>query len=255
MHPRLGIVIPYRDRRENLDIFLPHIANFFANDPLNNSIPVRILLVEQTPEGQFNRGAIKNIGFAYLAPDVDYICFHDVDLVPTFADYRRPEHPVMIAFHGLDFTPDFVKQIFGGVVLLQKEHFKNANGHSNSYWGWGYEDVDFRERLLRCGLKPQHREGHFTKLPHVDEGNISGSPTEAHLKNRKLYTDQWFQQVESRWYRQSNPSKRWRQDGLISLRFNEVMPRIRLTSHQNAKKFVVETVMVSLSPLCQQGVE
>jgi hypothetical protein len=44
--------------------------------------------------------------------------------------------------------------------------------------GWGYEDVDLRERLLRRGLVHAHRDGTFRSLPHVDLGSHpDGTPT------------------------------------------------------------------------------
>jgi hypothetical protein len=171
MIPCLGIVVPYRDRKQHLDVFLPYMRDFFRTDNLNSEISCRILIVEQTPGLPFNRGAIKNIGFAYLAPQVDYFCFHDVDLLPISADYRRSSNPAMIACHGLEFSLDFIRKLFGGVVVLEKDQFEQANGYSNDYCGWGFEDVDIRERLLRCNLQPEHREGHFRKLPHIDEGS------------------------------------------------------------------------------------
>jgi N-terminal region of glycosyl transferase group 7 len=71
MIPCLGIIVPYRDRKQHLDVFLPYMRNFFRTDNLNSKISCRILIVEQIPGLPFNRGAIKNIGFAYLAPQVD----------------------------------------------------------------------------------------------------------------------------------------------------------------------------------------
>jgi len=246
MHPRLGIIVPYRDRKENLAAFIPHMQRFFAEDELNKSIPVRMLVVEQTPGLIFNRGAIRNIGFKYLSADVDYVCFHDVDLVPVTADYRWPHVPAMIVFHGLQFSPEFIRQLFGGVVVMQKQHFEAANGYSLAYWGWGYEDVDLKERLFRCNLRPEHREGRFDTLPHVDEGTVDGAPTEAHLRNKELYTGLWFERIGSSWRRRSNPADAWKSEGLNSLDFEEVEPRALLRPPAASDRVMVERVVVSL---------
>jgi hypothetical protein len=41
-------------------------------------------------------GALLNVGFRLLAPEVEYVCLHDVDRVPIEADYRWPDRPMMI---------------------------------------------------------------------------------------------------------------------------------------------------------------
>ena len=46
--------------------------------------------------------------------------------------------------------------IFGGVSALSKKHFKQVNGFSNQFWGWGGEDDDMFNRIHTRGL-PLHR--------------------------------------------------------------------------------------------------
>ena len=246
MLPRLGVIVPYRDRQQHLAVFIPHMLEFFSRAPFHKEIPYRILIVEQASGLPFNRGTVKNIGFKHVASEVDYVCFHDVDLLPISADYRWPGDPAMLIFHGLDFSPDFIRQLFGGVVLLQKEHFERANGFSNDYWGWGFEDVDLRERLLRCGLKPAHREGRFSRLDHLDEGSQpDGTPTLDRLKNQKLYSSQWFRQIEAGWIREPNLSGSWQREGLNTAIFEEIEPRKLITSYGPGNP-IVERVVVSL---------
>ena len=40
----------------------------------------------------------------------------------------------------------------GGAVLLTREQFRLANGYPNGFWGWGFEDHDFLNRLEAVGL-------------------------------------------------------------------------------------------------------
>src|SRR5690349_12890584 len=146
---KLGIVVPYRDRQEHLADFLPHMMNFFCTDSKNKDIPCRIIIIEQTDGLPFNRGTICNIGYKLLRDEIDYVCFHDVDFLPINADYRRADQPTMVIHHGFEFQPfdhkDLsrghhklpVKELFSAVVLLANQHFEQANGFSNSYWGWG----------------------------------------------------------------------------------------------------------------------
>ena len=58
---KLAIIVPYRDRRKELDIFVPHMDAFFGD----KDIDYTIFVVEQLDDRPFNRGALKNIGFLY----------------------------------------------------------------------------------------------------------------------------------------------------------------------------------------------
>ena len=223
MSRRLGIVVPYRDRQAHLDEFIPHMLRFFEREGPNRVFEWRILIVEQSPDLPFNRGAVKNIGFATLAPDIDCVCFHDVDWLPVDADYGWPVNPAMLISDGLPFPPEFVRNLFGGAVLLQNSHFVAANGYSNDYWRWGFEDVDLRERLVHCGLQPEHRQGTYVNLPHIDEGSrLDGAPTEAHVENQALYVDRWLVAEGEGWRRRVNTTNRWRGEGLSSTRFEVI---------------------------------
>jgi len=248
MRRRLGVIVPYRDRAEHLDAFLPALAAFFRDDPVNAGLAPRFLIVEQAPGLPFNRGALLNVGFRLLAGTVDYLCLHDVDRIPISADYRWPDLPTMIIRHGLPLPPEVIEQLLSSVVLVQAQQYVLANGFSNSYWGWGFEDVDLRERLLRRGFAHTHRDGTFRSLPHLDLGShADGTPTDDAMKNQAIFISRWFDKFDDGWRRKPVVSDDWLADGLSSLAFRMVSP-LRFLSRPGASGFQIEHVVVDFAP-------
>lgn len=147
MSHKLGIIIPYRDRYEQLEIFRKHIFGYLSPKGLK----FELIIVEQDNEKLFNRGMLLNIGFKYAEEiGCDYVVFHDVDMLPIDVDYSFSEIPLHLA---TGFEPNqhmnrtLFDTYFGGVTLFPVKEFNKINGYSNKYWGWGYEDDDL---LLRC---------------------------------------------------------------------------------------------------------
>ena len=60
MSDKLSIIIPYRDRKEHLNQFVPFM-NSYLNTHLKNDF--NIIIVEQANSNKFNRGSLINIGF------------------------------------------------------------------------------------------------------------------------------------------------------------------------------------------------
>ena len=148
----LAIVVPYRDRREHLDIFLPHIQSFLKG----KDIDYKIFVIEQSDSKPFNYGKLCNSAFHLLKDEYDYFCFHDVDMLPTSdkADYSYKQHPTHLATRVQvhDNTLPYL-QYLGGVVIFPKEDFEKVNGYSNEYYGWGYADLDLLFRMEQAGVK------------------------------------------------------------------------------------------------------
>ena len=59
MDKRLAIIVPYRDRRKQLDIFIPHMDSFLEE----KGIDYQIIVAEQRDDRPFNRGKLCNIVF------------------------------------------------------------------------------------------------------------------------------------------------------------------------------------------------
>ena len=149
---KLAIVVPYRDRREHLDIFLPHIQSFLKD----KNIDYKIFVIEQSDDKPFNYGKLCNSAFHLLKDEYDYFCFHDVDMLPSSdkADYSYKQYPTHLATRVQvhENTLPYL-QYLGGVLIIPKEDFILVNGYSNEYYGWGYADLDLLFRMEKAGVK------------------------------------------------------------------------------------------------------
>jgi N-terminal region of glycosyl transferase group 7/N-terminal domain of galactosyltransferase len=166
---RLAIVVPYRERAEHLEKFVPHLRTYFERDKLDRQIAVSIHVVEQAGRAPFNRGMIKNSGYKLVKDSADYVCFHDVDYLPIWADYGWSAQPARLIWHGLTLREDW-QRFFGGVVLFDNAAFEQINGYPNAYWGWGPEDLELGFRCDLSGLGFERRDGTYMALPHKHAG-------------------------------------------------------------------------------------
>lgn len=152
MTHKLGICIPYRNRKDHLDALIPHLSKHLDGQGIEH----KFYVAHQIDNKLFNRGAMKNIAALHAFNDgCDYIAWHDVDMLPhEDADYSYPEgSPIHIATklskynYGLGYD-----QYFGGVILFTKEQSEKINGYSNDYWDWGQEDDDLFWRCYFEGM-------------------------------------------------------------------------------------------------------
>lgn len=146
MSHKLGICIPYRNRKHHIDKLIPNLSKYLTKHKIDHKFYVG----HQVDDKLFNRGAMKNIAAHYAFQEgCDYIAWHDVDMIPydeqgVIPDYTYPtEHPRHIATRLSKYNYGILyDQYFGGVVLFTKEQALQTNGYSNDYWDWGQEDDD-----------------------------------------------------------------------------------------------------------------
>lgn len=148
---KLGIIVPYRNRKRHLSRFKKEITKYLGD----KNIDYEIIIVDQDHKKDFNRGKLLNIGFTYAKKlNCDYVVFHDVDMLPIDVDYSYSDIPLHLSTNFIyqNNKTDRVlyDEYFGGVTLFPVETFAKINGYSNNYWGWGFEDDDL---LLRCKNK------------------------------------------------------------------------------------------------------
>ena len=212
---RLGIIVPYRDRAEHLQEFIPHMLSYFKRDKLDRNLSYNIFVIEQNDGLDFNRGKLCNIGFVLSQNSSDYVCFHDVDYLPIWTDYAYCDKPTHLIWHGLHKVCRY-PHFFGAVTMFNMADFEKVNGFSNEYWGWGEEDEELRERCKIEGLSLGRRKGTYRALPHKHAGfnfknNGIGERTEAAKKN--------YAKAQKRL---ANLSNLYKKDGLNNLRYKLV---------------------------------
>lgn len=190
---KLAVFIPFRNRNEHLNIFIPQIRKFLKKSQIRH----RIFVIEQKDDSFFNRAALLNLGVKEYGKNFDYYCFHDVDLIPIKADYNCFSQP----FRLISFSHEDKKKIpkkqgqgiynhhFASVISIKKEIFLEVNGFSNLYHHYGLEDDDFFMRLLFKGYIPcVDLSGYFLALPHHPSQKVlpSGKISKSFGEKRKL---------------------------------------------------------------------
>ena len=120
---------------------------------------------------------IINVGFTEAMKDFQWDCFifHDVDLLPEDDRnlYNCPEKPrhMSVAVDKFNYKLPY-KEIFGGVVAISTNVFRELNGFSNLFWGWGGEDDDMAVRIKKQKLKVERYDksiARYTMIRHRGE--------------------------------------------------------------------------------------
>ena len=167
---KLAIIVPYRDRPQQLRRFVSYMKDYMKQFPW---IEYEIIVVEQSDTKKFNRGKLLNVGFIHAeARGHHYVIFHDVDLLPVKGTYEHSYDVLQLAnrFERLDdFERTIQRDYFGGVTLFPIHLFREINGYSNKYRGWGFEDNDL---LLRCRDKGIGLDPVKYKTPKLDKDTL-----------------------------------------------------------------------------------
>jgi N-terminal domain of galactosyltransferase/N-terminal region of glycosyl transferase group 7 len=159
----LPILVPYRDREQNLLRFISHMEQFLE------SAPHRFVVVEQGDDKPFNKGTLLNIGFSLVRDTARCVCFHDVDMIPTGdpSNYVRTTRTTHISgeVEQFDYRLPYLEYM-GGVFITPIDEFVKVNGFSNDYWGWGSEDDDLFARFVIAQIPIIRKPGRYSSLPH-----------------------------------------------------------------------------------------
>lgn len=135
------IVIPYRNRKTNLDYFIkntvPLIETLMSN--------TKVIVIEQNEGKLFNRGKVLNVGFKEYQHETEYFITHDVDINPTKLCIET--------YYNKNITDEQVMGIYtskcntlGGIIKIKSKCIHKINGFPNNFWGWGIEDKALQNR-------------------------------------------------------------------------------------------------------------
>ena len=144
---RLAILVPYRDRKNYLDILLREVPSYVER--ANGISDYAIYVAEQQGEDLFNLALSRNVAARAALDDgvSGYFVFHDVDVIPVC---------------GVDYGPrsfNVAWFLTAGSCKVIAEDFVKANGYNPDFVGWGDEDVEFYHRLEHVGseVREWHR--------------------------------------------------------------------------------------------------
>ena len=224
------IVIPFRDREDQLPILLRHLHPMLKRQQLH----YRIIIVEQTGKGKFNRAKLANIGFVEGLKMFPYQCFiiHDVDLVPEndHIDYScsvSPRH-LSAAVSTFKYMLPYAK-IFGGVSSLLSKHFQQVNGFSNLFYGWGGEDDNLYERLTQNNFKIQRHSIQIARYKMLKHKHYKPPAKEQRKLNEKLGSSLKHNKVDG---------LNTLQYDLVGIEENLLYTRVKVDVREDKEKFI-----------------
>jgi len=238
---KLTILIPYRNREENLKVFIPYFHNFMKiNSP---DIPYEIVIIEQGNNKLFNRGFLFNIGYNITSGNTDYYALHDVDLLPLSSDYSYYEEPHHLFVNSLaqnnngileNTNRESLYKNKGGVLTVSKEIYRLANGHSNNYWGWGLEDDDFSFRLHDIN---HHLQRYGIRMNHgALEGNDKGYYIMLGANSKRYFENEHYKRNYEHALGVINKQIDWKLEGLNTTKFNI----IDIVKNDNYTKYIID---------------
>jgi len=147
--PKMVFIVPYRDREQQQKFFSQQMKVVLEDMKPEE---YKVYYIHQMDKREFNRGAMKNIGFLVVKNKYpnDYnnitLVFNDVDTMPYSKNFLNYETTNGVVKHFYGFT-----YALGGIVSIKAGDFERILGFPN-FWAWGYEDNLLNKRALKNNL-------------------------------------------------------------------------------------------------------
>ena len=221
------VIIPFRDAGDQ-----DRTAQLMALLSKPQYRELNVLVVEQSADGQkFNRGALLNAGYHFLAkhvPALQTFVLHDVDIVFPAEFIRRyyGTDSKEVVHLGLAVGGDVqeYEKFLGRVLRISKSAFAAINGFPNHFYGWGGEDDALVRRL----------EGMTVYRP-TERDVGKEMPTKNDIKKGHLSANKEMHKIENLIL----DSMSWRTSGLNSLQY-AIKKHELLNERPNLRKITVE---------------
>ena len=163
------IIVPYRDRDDQIVVFLAHMNAYFTYRRELSDVDLRfdMIVIEQFDNIYFNRAWLFNVGFLSSQLGDTCVVMLDVDSLADFSvDFTDCDPPTHFASN-TDRHP-FYSGFMGIALGMKASQWKTINGAGNHYWGWGKEDDDLGVRLRKNRLRVREAnkdKGIFKTIP------------------------------------------------------------------------------------------
>ena len=238
----VAIIVCFRDSGNNVRnqqkiVFVKSLTSIFKE--LFN---FHIFIIEQSPEGGFNIGKLKNIGFveANKVGVFDYYILSDVDMIPNYEllhyYQKKPKYPMCLAASGTRYRHQFIKNklkknldvnknknkgkkpFTGGVMSFTKKDFEKINGYPNNFRNWGGEDDSLLIRMSESKMNNliYPKNGSVIDI----EKNNSGKPKNVLYKTTEIEKNKTMEY--QKYEKLLIDIQKWKKNGINSLLYKNL---------------------------------
>ena len=176
---KVGVIFPYREQvQQNRSQQLKETLDYYTK---LNKPNIDYYIIEQCNDKQFNRGILINAGHDILKKSnlgYENEVHHDIDVQANeeFIKYFSSDNVIG--------RPGTNNNHFGTISILPLSVMEQVNGYSNNFWGWGHEDNNLRERIIRKNIPiymANPKKSKLKYIPHI-------KAPELNLKNPNMNT-------------------------------------------------------------------